>query len=315
MKPPHSSRDLSEILRYRAAMSPSQVAFRFLADGANVSAQWSFAELLQRAETVACQLRSHGVEQERVLLLFPPSLDFIAAFFGCLLSDNIAVPMYAPRRNRPDPRAQAIVRDSQAKTALSTAVVLEDLDRYCKHDPQLSNLQWLQFDDQDAETSGTTDLPQETHSESYSELAFLQYTSGSTSTPKGVMVSHANLLHTLHDLDVGFQHDDDSILVSWLPTFHDLGLIYGALMPVYRGITGVLMPPVAFLQRPANWLEAISDYHATHSAAPNFAYELCSQAITSVQRRELDLSSWKMSLNAAEPVRACLLYTSDAADE
>ena len=304
MKPPHSSRDLSEILRYRAAMSPSQVAFRFLADGANVSAQWSFAELLQRAETVACQLRSHGVEQERVLLLFPPSLDFIAAFFGCLLSDNIAVPMYAPRRNRPDPRAQAIVRDSQAKTALSTAVVLEDLDRYCKHDPQLSNLQWLQFDDQDAETSGTTDLPQETHSESYSELAFLQYTSGSTSTPKGVMVSHANLLHTLHDLDVGFQHDDDSILVSWLPTFHDLGLIYGALMPVYRGITGVLMPPVAFLQRPANWLEAISDYHATHSAAPNFAYELCSQAITSVQRRELDLSSWKMSLNAAEPVRA-----------
>ena len=143
MKPPQQSRDLGEMLRHRAALMPSQVAFRFLADGVNVSAEWNFADLLDRAETVACQLRSHDVQQERVLLLFPPSLDFIAAFFGCILSDNIAVPMYAPRRNRPDPRAQAIVRDSQAKTALSTAAVVEELDQYCKHDPQLGNLQWL----------------------------------------------------------------------------------------------------------------------------------------------------------------------------
>jgi acyl-CoA synthetase (AMP-forming)/AMP-acid ligase II len=132
----------------------------------------------------------------------------------------------------------------------------------------------------------------------------LQYTSGSTAAPKGVMVNHRNLLLTLQDMDLGWDHTDDSVLVTWLPMFHDMGLIYGILEPLYRGIPCVFMASAAFLQSPVRWLQAISRFRATHSGGPNFAYELCVAKISAEQRESLDLSSWRMALNAAEPVRA-----------
>ena len=296
--PPFSS--VGGLLHHRADTTPDRIAYSYLADGETESARLSYRQLEQGASAIAQELQRLTSPGDRALLLFTPGLEFMEAFFGCLLAGVIAVPSYPPKRNRPDPRLTTIATDSSAKIVLTNAAVLREIEPRLQNTPSLRALQWIATDTlPNAPTAALADLP----SVKADDLAFLQYTSGSTADPKGVMVSHGNLLHNLADLDAGWDHGPNSVMITWLPIFHDMGLIYGALIPLFRGFRCVMLPPASFLQRPIRWLEAISRFGGTHSAAPNFAYDLCVASTTPEQRRELDLSSWHLSLNAAEPVR------------
>lgn len=253
-----------------------------------------------KARAIAAQVQSLGVSSERALLLYPPGLEFIAAFLGCLYAGVVAVPAYPPRPNQSLSRLQAIVADAQAKIALTTTTVLSNLEQKLAQSPNLQALRWLATD------NICSDLAQIWQEPALcgNVLVFLQYTSGSTGTPKGVMVSHGNLLHNQQIIQKGFQNTEQTIVVSWLPLFHDMGLIGSMLQPLYLGIPCILMSPVAFLQRPLRWLQVISRYKATASGGPNFAYNLRVSKITKHERATLDLSSWEVAFVGAEPVRA-----------
>ncbi|GAB1545491.1 fatty acyl-AMP ligase [Scytonema sp. NUACC21] len=294
---------LVSVLRNRNLNSANQVAYTFLQDGVKEAGSLTYQQLDRHARAIAAYLQSFSSIGERALLLYPPGLEFIAAFFGCLYAGVIAVPVYPPQPNRSISRLQAIVADAQATFALTTTSVLTSLKDEFSLGSDLNNLNWLATDGINIDLANSWQEPVL----SSDTLAFLQYTSGSTGTPKGVMVSHGNLLRNCLDLDLGWQHTPDSIILTWLPTFHDMGLIYGVLEPLYKQCPCYMMPPMSFLKKPVRWLEAISKYKITHSGAPNFAYELCLRKITPEQRANLNLSSWRMALNGAEPIRASVL--------
>lgn len=294
---------LVELLRYRASSQPERIAYIFLRDGEIEEARLTYGELDQKARAIAAHLQSLEAKGERGLLLYPPGLDFISAFFGCLYAGVVAIPAYPPRRNQNLLRLQAIIADSQARFTFTNAALFPSLENQWAKDPELGAMQWIVTDEIDHHLR--EDWLEPTLEKN--SLAFLQYTSGSTGTPKGVMVSHDNLLINSADLDGGWGHDQDSVMVTWLPTFHDMGLIYGVIQPLYKGFLCYMMSPASFMERPLRWLQALSDKQATHSAAPNFAYDLCVRKIPPEKRATLDLSHWCMALNGAEPVRAEVL--------
>ena len=294
---------LVELLRYRASSQPERIAYIFLRDGEIEEARLTYGELDQNARAIAAHLQSLEAKGERGLLLYPPGLDFISAFFGCLYAGVVAIPAYPPRRNQNLLRLQAIIADSQARFTFTNAALFPSLENQWAKDPELGAMQWIVTDEIDHHLR--EDWLEPTLEKN--SLAFLQYTSGSTGTPKGVMVSHDNLLINSADLDGGWGHDQDSVMVTWLPTFHDMGLIYGVIQPLYKGFLCYMMSPASFMERPLRWLQALSDKKATHSAAPNFAYDLCVRKIPPEKRATLDLSHWCMALNGAEPVRAEVL--------
>lgn len=289
-----------DLLDYRAKNQPERKAYTFLQDGETEVGKLTYKELDRQARAIASQLQNLDVAGCRALLLYPPGLEFIAAFFGCLYAGVVAVPAYPPRRNQNMSRLQAIVTDAQATVALTTTSLLGDIETRFSESPELSELRWLATD------SIATDLAQAWQKPDVSgdTLAFLQYTSGSTGTPKGVMVSHGNLWHNSGLIQKCFADTPESMGVSWLPPYHDMGLIGGVLQPLYVGAPTILMSPVAFMQRPFRWLEAISRCKATTSGGPNFAYDVCSRKITPEQLASLDLSSWEVAFTGAEPVRA-----------
>ncbi len=291
---------LLELLRLRAQNQPNKRAYTFLVDGETEKISWTYAQLDQRARAIASALQDLGAAGERALLLYPAGLDYIAAFFGCLYAGVVAVPTYPPRRNRLDPRIQALVADAQATKVLTTTDILSDMAQRLAQVPELKNQQWLATDNLAEELADNWQVS-DIHSDT---LAFLQYTSGSTGTPKGVMVSHGNLLHNEEMILQGFGHTENTVFVGWLPLFHDMGLIGNLLQPLYLGIPSILMSPVAFLQKPYRWLQAISRFKATTSGGPNFAFDLCVQKITKEQRAQLDLKSWEVAFNGAEPIHA-----------
>ena len=294
---------LVELLRYRASSQPERIAYIFLRDGEIEEARLTYGELDQKARAIAAHLQSLEAKGERGLLLYPPGLDFISAFFGCLYAGVVAIPAYPPRRNQNLWRLQAIIADSQARFTFTNAALFPSLENQWAKDPELGAMQWIVTDEIDPHLRENWQEP----TLEKNSLAFLQYTSGSTGTPKGVMVSHHNLLINSADLDRGWGHDQDSVMVTWLPTFHDMGLIYGVIQPLYKGFLCYMMSPASFMERPLRWLQALSDKQATHSAAPNFAYDLCVRKIPPEKRATLDLSHWCMALNGAEPVRAEVL--------
>jgi len=299
---------LVEILHWRARQQPKQQAYTFLVDGEVEGSYLTYEELERQARMIATWLQSYAISGERALLLYPPGLEFITAFFGCLYAGVVAVPAYPPRSHRSIPRLQAIVADAQASVALTTVSILAGIEHQFIQVPELASVRWLASDAY-GNPSGqhTPDKSQDIQQQpvvTSDTLALLQYTSGSTAAPKGVMVSHGNLLHNQRLIQQGMQHTDKTIFVGWLPLFHDMGLVGNMLQPMYLGIPCVIMSPVAFLQQPFRWLQAISRYKATTSGGPNFAYDLCVQKITPEQRATLDLSSWEVAFNGSEPIRA-----------
>ena len=287
-----------DLLSYRSLNRPNNNAFTFLEDGEDRESKLSYQQLDRQARVIAAQLQVLQLTGERALLLYPPGLDYLAAFFGCLYAGVIAVPAYPPQNERNTPRIKAIAADAQAVIVLTTKAILSKMQSLLVKTTNLSNLQWLATDDLDSGVENNWQKPLLNKD----SLAFLQYTSGSTGTPKGVMVSHGNLLHNAAMTYRMMEHSAQSKFISWLPVYHDMGLIGGILQPLYGGFPCILMSPTSFLQRPYRWLEAISRYKGTTSGAPNFAYELCIKKITPEQCSTLDLSSWDVAFNGAEPV-------------
>ncbi len=289
---------LPGLLRRRADERPDREAFLFLADGEEEGARFTWGELEGRARAIAVALSGSLAPGDRALLLYPPGLEFIAAFFGCLHAGVVAVPAYPPRPNdRAQTRLRSIARDAEPRAVLTTAAIAAGMQQAASALPELAALRWI----------ATEELPateRELAEPDPEAIAFLQYTSGSTATPKGVMVTHANLLHNEGMIGAAFAQDEDSVVVGWLPLYHDMGLIGNVLQPLHAGGRCVLMAPVAFLQKPLRWLAAISRYRATTSGGPNFAYDLCVRRIAAEDRAALDLASWRVAFNGAEPVRA-----------
>ena len=291
---------LVDLLHYRAQYQPEKKAYIFLENGETESGTLTYGELDRQARAIAAQLQALKLEGQRALLLYPPGLEFISAFFGCLYASVIAVPAYPPKNNQKLGRLQSIVADAEAKAILAPESVLSKIQERLVQEEKLNDIVYLPTDEINLDLAEKWQTPDITGD----DLAFLQYTSGSTGTPKGVMVSHNNLLHNEKIIKQGFGHNEQSLVVGWLPLFHDMGLIGNVIQPLYLGIPCVLMSPVAFLQKPIRWLQAISNYKATTSGGPNFAYDLCLRKITEEQKAQLDLSHWQVAFNGAQPIQA-----------
>jgi len=289
-----------DVLRERALLQPEARVFTFLDEAGESSI--TYRELDEGARAVAATLRQHLAPGDRALLLYPPGREYVLGFLGCLYAGVIAVPAYPPdpsRLARTLPRLQVLVADCRATAALTTSALIDMVGFLTEDAPVLRALRWLATDALEPGATAAWSAP----SLSSEDLAFLQYTSGSTGTPKGVMLSHRNLLHNSGLIALGFDASPQPVGVIWLPPYHDMGLIGGILQPLYRDIPTVLMSPLFFLQRPLNWLEAISRHGGTVSGGPNFAYELCVRKTTPEQRAALDLRSWEVAFCGAEPIR------------
>ncbi|QJI28299.1 non-ribosomal peptide synthetase [Pseudomonas sp. ADAK18] len=290
-------RTLVQSLQRRAAQTPDQVALRFLAESSEHSVVLSYRDLDLRARTIAGALQASAELGDRAVLLFPSGPDYVAAFFGCLYAGVIAVPAYPPEstRRHHQERLLSIIADAEPRLLL-TSTGLRDSLAQISEAPQLLCVDDLSA--QSAEGWVAPDLQDD-------DIAFLQYTSGSTALPKGVQVTHGNLVANELLIRRGFGIDlnPDDVIVSWLPLYHDMGLIGGLLQPIFSGVPCVLMSPAYFLGRPLRWLEAISEYGGTISGGPDFAYRLCSERVSESALERLDLSGWRVAYSGSEPIR------------
>jgi acyl-CoA synthetase (AMP-forming)/AMP-acid ligase II/acyl carrier protein len=290
------------LLAMRAEQQPCRVAYTFVTEGGGEQ-EVTYSELDQRARAIACRLADLGLPGQRAVLLYPPGLDYITAFFGCLYAGVIAVPACPPDPTRLDrslARLAAIVRDAMPSAVLTTAAVSTAIKSLPGSAPEVSRLPVMATDVVPAEYSPAWEPPPV----SAESIALLQYTSGSTAAPKGVVLTHQNLMSNSALIFRLFRHSPQSRAVSWLPLHHDMGLIGGIIQPLYGGFPVTLMAPADFLRRPLRWLQEISRTRATTSGGPNFAYDLCVRKTTPEERRQLDLSSWQSAFNGSEPVRA-----------
>ncbi|MCX7345544.1 MAG: AMP-binding protein, partial [Alphaproteobacteria bacterium] len=295
--------NLVRALRRHADERPDRPAFMHLDDDPSDHPSFTYAQLDRRARAIAGRLQDMGFAGQRVLLVYPPGLDFIAAFWGCLYAGCVAVPTSPPHRHRMGDRFQAIVADSGARVVLSTAAAADQFQVMTESDSSgqagaSSRILWLATDEIPDVLADLWNEP----AIAADALAMLQYTSASTSQPKGVMLSHANLMANIRAIHQAFElHGEDSS-VFWLPMYHDMGLVGGVLVPAFAGLKSIFLSPATVLQNPITWLAAISKYRATISGGPNFAYDLCVRRITDQQRATLDLSSWTLAFVGAEPV-------------
>jgi len=291
---------LVSVLLHRAEHQPDDTAFTFLQDGETETVSLTYRELHHAACRVAVNLQRLNLAGERALILHPPGLDYLTALFGCWYAGVVAVPAYPLQNRRHAGRIKTLAVDSQISAVLTEENHLAKTRQWLDSVLDIHSLYWLTPEALLQEQSDNWKDP----SLDGNTLALLQYTSGSTGTPKGVMLSHRNLLANSSAIAQGIESHSQDIAVTWLPPYHDMGLIGAILQPLYVGSPCIWMPPVSFLQQPYRWLKAISDYGGTMSVAPNFAYELCLDKITPQQRQTLDLSTWRIALTGAEPIRA-----------
>ena len=298
---------LIELLRWRASKQPDRHGYTFLINGKTESEPLTYGELDHQARAIAALLQKNQAQGERALLLYPQGLEVIAAFCGCLYAGVIAIPVPPPesgRLKRTLPRLRSIVKDAQASLVLTTAGILELLENVRSEFPEFESMQWIDTAEIDLDLAEQWQDPKVDKD----QLAYLQYTSGSTSTPKGVMLTHFNLMHHCGYLKKACGYDEDSVSITWMPYFHDYGLVEGMIVPLYNGTPCYVMSPFAFIKRPLQWLRNITKYKGTHSQAPNFAYDLCIRRIKPKQLEELNLSSWQAAGNAAEPINPKVMY-------
>jgi acyl-CoA synthetase (AMP-forming)/AMP-acid ligase II len=288
--------NLLELVAEAAQRRAADPLYTFLADGETETASMSYAELDRRARAIAGHLQGRGVAGQPVLLVYPPGLDYIAAFFGCVYAGALAVPAYPPLNERQASRVESVAADCGARFVLSTTSVAA----WTRRLRLAEGLDWVTTPEVPASAADEWRDPRVAPG----DVAFIQYTSGSTAAPKGVALTHANLLHNLGLITREFDLREGSATVSWLPPYHDLGLIGQVLTPLHRGMRAYLMPPEAFLIRPIRWLAAISRSGAELAGGPNFAYDLCARKVSAAERDTLDLSNWRVAYDAAEPVRA-----------
>jgi len=291
---------LIDLLRYRATQQPNERAYVFLSDRGREEAVLTFAELDRRAHALAARLAHGGRKGDRALLLFPAGLDFIIAYFGCLAAGIIAVPMMAPRRAGARDSSVSIAADCSPRFVISSLSLMttrpDIVERF-----QAAEIDWLTLD---SPTGAAAEQDMQLAMPERDDIVFLQYTSGSTLAPKGVMVSHGNLLANSEMIRLAFGNTRGSTYVSWVPLYHDMGLILNVLQSLYVGSLCVLLAPVTFMQRPLTWLRAVDEYRAEVAGAPNFAFDLCVSRFRAEQMAGIDLSCWKVAFNGAEPVRA-----------
>jgi amino acid adenylation domain-containing protein len=288
-----------------AERRPDDVAYRFLTEGDadGPVEELTYAQLLARAQCLGHFLEQRGGRGQRALMLYPQGLEFLSAFVGCLASGVVAVPAHAPSTGYPVrmlERLRSIATDAGARFVLTTREALAAIEERLPAVPQLAELTWVATD----ELSGTTGAGLTAPAVRPGDLAFLQYTSGSTSTPKGVCVTHENLMHNARLVQrvTGFGPGD--VTVSWTPLYHDLGLICMALTSLIMGVPATLMSPLSFVKKPVRWLRALTALGGTFTSGPNFAYDLCLRRISAREREGLDLSALRIAINGAEPVRA-----------
>ncbi|MGX1808174.1 AMP-binding protein [Nocardia sp. NPDC055321] len=289
-----------ELLGDRATTNGEKAAFEFLDDEGRASEALTYRELDLRAKALATHLSSTYSPGDRALLLHPPGLEYVISFYACLYAGVIAVPLFPPQRARLD-HIDEVARDCAASVVISTSATLSRM-REAPGETYLESLPRISSDSFEATPDSMSEFTPRVF-----DIAYLQYTSGSTSAPKGVIITHRMMLQQCAELAYTWGIDTDSTVVSWLPHFHDFGQVSGVLLPVYSGIRAVLMAPATFVKNPIRWLDAVTAYRGTHSGSPNFAFDLCSEKTTPEQRAALDLSSWRMVSNGAEPVRRATL--------
>lgn len=290
-------RSLVALLARRAEEQADDRAYVFVSDRGAEEAVLTFRQLHHSASALASRLTAAARPGDRAILVFPPGIEFMVAFFGCLMAGIIAVPMMMPRRNSARDASATILANCTPTLALTNSAIALRGDLRARFTQE--NIRWIEVDLAAADGE-TIELPEPARD----DIAFLQYTSGSTSAPKGVMVSHANLLANLEMIRLGLGNTRQSTYVNWVPLYHDMGLILNALQALYVGATCVLMAPNAFMQRPLGWLRAISHYRAEVACSPNFGFDLCVSRYRADQMEGIDLSSLRIALNGAEPVHA-----------
>lgn len=289
---------LVDILQARAERQGHERIYTFLRGEEQESLNYGELDVLARS--LAGSLGEVCASGDRALLLYPPGLDYIVALYACMYAGLIAVPAYVPRPNRPLSRLESILTDAKPAIALTTREILSSpRSVFLRKEGPIGQLRWLATDDLPNAQPPESGMPRIASD----APAILQYTSGSTASPRGVVLTHANLLHNSEMIRQNFSLSSESVGVIWLPPYHDMGLIGGILQPLYTGLPVYLMSPGSFLQRPARWLQAISRFHGTSSGGPNFAYDLCVRRVTAEEIDELDLSSWKVAFTGAEPIR------------
>jgi acyl-CoA synthetase (AMP-forming)/AMP-acid ligase II len=297
---PHIT-NVGNVLQEAVQTRPNEPVYTFTTNYGRDVSTIKYAELHEQARKIGYTLYRKGYQGQRVLLLYAPGLEYIVAFWGCLYAGVIAVPVYPPAINRPMDRIEAIIEDAKPVAAMTTSVFLKLLTQHFAQNLRFQHIECIATDILSPLESTVAWQTANVRSE---DIAFLQYTSGSTAKPKGVMVTHHNLLCNEQIIYEAFDHSPNTIVAGWLPFYHDMGLIGNILQPLFLGGHCILTSPFDFLKQPVSWLKMISDYQATSSGGPNFAYELCIRKIRPEQIETLDLSSWRVAFNGAETIRS-----------
>lgn len=294
------------ILQERLGAAPHCLAYTFTSENDEVT-QVSYAQLLQRALQIGAAVCEYTRRGDRVILMVSPGIDYVASFLGCWIHGRVSVPAYPLRRNQRAARTENMIADARPKLVLidgpddALASLTGQVTKLLRRLPLCT----LAPASTDTDIDGLCAcIAKQTDGAPLEDLVFLQYTSGSTGSPKGTMVSHGNLLHNSQQMSRKFQTSSQSIMVSWLPPYHDMGLILGVLQPLFVGFPCHLMAPAAFMQRPMLWLQLIASTRATISGGPNFAFDLCVRRAAQLGAGLLDLSLWRVAFNGAEPIHA-----------